>query len=115
TMLAPVFVQITYESDLDKAIEILTTVARKHPDFMPIGNLPVVHVMEYTESGVNLRVLSRAKDQPTAFQMGKDILYQIRKEFQASGIELAYPRRRVQLDSDLKGLLAEVLKKAEGS
>ncbi|MBI2648087.1 MAG: mechanosensitive ion channel family protein [Thaumarchaeota archaeon] len=115
TMLAPVFVQITYESDLDKAIEILTTVARKHPDFMPIGNLPVVHVMEYTESGVNLRVLSRAKNQPTAFQMGKDILYQIRKEFQASGIELAYPRRRVQLDSDLKGLLAEVLKKAEGS
>jgi small conductance mechanosensitive channel len=97
TMLAPVLVQITYESDLDKAMKIMKDLARKHPDCLPIGDLPNVAVMDYTESGISLRLLSRAKDQPTAFNMERDLLYQIRKAFEANGIEIAYPRRRIVL------------------
>jgi small conductance mechanosensitive channel len=95
TMLAPVLVQISYESDVDKAMNIMVRVAREHPDCMPIGNLPNVVVMEYNESGISLRLLSRAKDQPTAFQMERDLLYSIRKEFLSNGIAIAYPRREV--------------------
>ncbi|MGI0090429.1 MAG: mechanosensitive ion channel family protein, partial [Nitrososphaerales archaeon] len=90
-----VYVTITYESDLDRAIEILKQAARRHPDFLPAGNLPVVHVMDFTESGMNLRLLSRAKDQPTNFQMSKDILYEVKKAFDGSGIEIASPRRQI--------------------
>jgi small-conductance mechanosensitive channel len=97
TMLAPVLVQITYESDLDKAMEIMKAIARNHPDCLPIGDLPNVVVMDYTESGISLRLLSRAKDQPTAFAMERDILYQIKRAFDTSGIEIAYPRRHVVL------------------
>jgi small-conductance mechanosensitive channel len=103
-----VFVTITYESDVDKAIEIMKEAARRHPDFLPAGNLPVVHLMDIGDAngaasdanaspGVSLRLLSNAKDQPTNFQMSKDLLYTIRKEFQKSGIQIAYPRREVYL------------------
>ena len=103
-----VFVTITYESDVDKAIEIMKESARKHPDFIPDGNLPVVHLMDIGDAngttsaanlapGITLRLLSNAKDQPTNFQMSKDLLYTIRKEFQQSGIKIAYPRREVLL------------------
>lgn len=100
--LCVVYVTITYESDMDKAINILKEIAKAHPDFMPSGNLPVVHVMDFTDGrsldGVYLRLLSQAKDQPTNFQMSKDILYEIKKRFDANGIQLAYPRRQVVVD-----------------
>jgi small conductance mechanosensitive channel len=108
TMLAPVLVQISYESDVDKAMRIMTKVAREHPECMPIGNLPNVVVMDYTEAGISLRLLSRAKDQPTAFQMERDLLYSIRKEFLANGIAIAYPRREVVVKNGSPGDLKTV-------
>jgi small-conductance mechanosensitive channel len=47
TMLAPVFLSITYESDMDNAKEIMIEEAKKHPDCLPIGDLPNVVVMKY--------------------------------------------------------------------
>ncbi len=110
TKLCIVYVSITFESDLDKAIEILKDAARKHPDFLPQGDLPIVHVMDLggangvakepnSASGVSLRLLSRAKDQSTNFQMSKDLLYIIKQAFDANGIDLASPRRQVFMDS----------------
>lgn len=95
--LVVVFIQVPYETDLDKAIELMKEAVRGHPDFLPAGNLPVVHVMEYNESGIGLRLLGNAKDQPTAFQMSKDLLYTIRKDFLSAGIRISYPRREVVL------------------
>ncbi|MCP8321559.1 MAG: mechanosensitive ion channel, partial [archaeon] len=74
TMLVPIFVQISYESDIDKAMKIMVDVAKKHPDCLPIGDLPNVVLMKFEESGISLRLLSRAKDQPTAFMMARDLL-----------------------------------------
>lgn len=107
--LCVVYVTITYESDMDKAIDILKDAARKHPDFLPSGNLPVVHVMDLGDAngassdanaapGTSLRLLSRAKDQPTNFQMSKDLLYTVKKAFDENRIELAYPRRQIVID-----------------
>jgi small-conductance mechanosensitive channel len=113
-MLAPIFVTITYESNLDKAIEILVDEAKKHPDCSPIGDLPNVVVMDYTERGIKLRLLSRAKDQPTAFKMSRDLLYSIKKKFDAEGIALAPPRTYVTFDQQTRkniiDLAREILK-----
>lgn len=121
--LCVVYVSITYDSDLDKAIEILKETARDHPDFLPSGNLPVVHVMDLGDAnksfsdanaspGILLRVLGRAKDQPTNFQMSKDILYQAKKKFDAAGIKLAFPKRDVVLRNEQDA--PAVPKKSEG-
>ncbi|MEM0376009.1 MAG: mechanosensitive ion channel family protein [Nitrososphaerota archaeon] len=97
TMLVPVFVDVSYESDLDKAMAIMKELAEKHPLALPTPGLPAVHVMELGESGVRLRLLVRAKDQATAFELSKELLYQIKQEFQRQGIEISYPRRYVIL------------------
>ncbi|HZY91820.1 MAG TPA: mechanosensitive ion channel family protein [Thermoplasmata archaeon] len=95
TMLVVVSIEITYESDVDRARSLMVEEARKHPDFVALGNLPVTHVMSYGDNGVQLRLLSAAKDQPTAFQVEKDLLYSIRKRYTEVGIQLPYPTRRV--------------------
>ena len=111
--LCVVYVSITFDSDMDKAIQILKDIAKNHPDFLPAGNLPVVHVMDLGDAnssfgdanaspGILLRVLGRAKDQPTNFQMSKDILYQAKKTFDVNGIRLAYPMRQIVLDQKSK-------------
>ncbi len=103
TVLVPVFVDISYESDVDKAIGILKELGEKHPLAIQTPGLPAVHVMELGENGVRLRLLVRAKDQPTAFQLSRDLLYQIRKEFQRQGIEIPYPRRHVIIADSSSG------------
>ncbi len=110
TMLVPVFATITYESDLQKAMDIMVDIAKKHPQCLPIGDLPNAVVMEFQEHGIRLRLLSRAKNQPTAFAMARDILKEIKKEFDINGIELAYPRTRVTLDPKTSRALEETLK-----
>jgi small conductance mechanosensitive channel len=107
TMLVIVYLVITFDSDVDRAREIMVDEARKHPDFLPRGNLPVTHVMDYQGGGnqgsgmyggIDLRLLSAAKDQSTAFQVEKDLLYSIRKRFQQAGIQIAYPTQRIIVD-----------------
>ena len=109
TMLVPVFVDVSYESDIKKAMEIMVDVAKKHPDYLPIGDLPNAVVMELGESGVKLRLLSRAKDQPTAFKMARDLLFQIKTEFDKNGIEIPYPRRYLIMDKNIEEQLTKLV------
>ena len=97
-MLAPIFITITYESDVDKAMEIMVKEAKAHHDCLPLGDLPSVVVMDYDERGIKLRLLSRAKDQPTAFMMTRDLLYSIKKRFDEEGIVIAPARTYIALD-----------------
>jgi small conductance mechanosensitive channel len=101
TKLVPVSVQISYESDLEKASNIMIDIAKRHPHFQPIENLPKVHLIEFAASGINLRLLTRAKDQDAAFEMSKEILRHIKKEFDENGIEIPYPRRHLVTDKKL--------------
>jgi len=100
-MLAPFFVQVSYESDIEKALKILVEVAEKHPECVKVGNLPNAVVMELGDSAVTLRGLSAAKDQPTAFMMIRDLLLETKKRFDKNGIEIPYPRRYIVPDRRL--------------
>ncbi|MEN3063748.1 MAG: mechanosensitive ion channel family protein [Candidatus Methanosuratincola petrocarbonis] len=111
TKLTPILVSISYESDLNKAMQIMVDVAKRHPNCLPIGDLPKVQVMEFGDSGITLRLLSRAKDQPTSFEMARDLLREIKKEFDANGIEIPYPRRYLVIDPNLRKLLEESIPK----
>jgi small conductance mechanosensitive channel len=110
TKLVPVSVQVSYESDIEKARKIMIDIASRHPDFLPMEDLPKVHLMEFAASGINLRLLTRAKDQDTAFEMSKEILRMIKKEFDANSIEIPYPRMHLVTDKKLE----EQIKKIAG-
>jgi small-conductance mechanosensitive channel len=110
TMLVPVYVQVSYESDLEKAMQVMVEVARRHPDCIPTEKLPNAVVMEFQDSGILLRLLSKAKDQPTAWRMARDLLLEIKKEFDRQGIEIPYPRRYLVAGKELQEQVSELTK-----
>ena len=83
---------------------------KKHPDCLPIGDLPNVLVMDYTERRIKLRLLSRAKDQPTAFMMIRDLLYSVKKRVDAEGIALAPPRTYITFDQQTRKNIIDLVR-----
>ena len=109
TMLVPILFQISYESDVDKAMEIMKNSALNHPDCLPTETIPNVVIMGYADSGVDLRVLSRAKDQPTAIKMTRELFYIIKKEFDNNSIDIPYPHRHIVLDDSAEQVIKRVI------
>lgn len=95
TKLAVIYVQITLESDLDKAMDLMKDAIRSHPLFYDMEGFPSVLVMGFTEYGVELRALGRAKNQNDNWTLEKESLYNIKKAFDKNGIKIAVPRREV--------------------
>lgn len=95
TKLAVIYIQITLESDLDRAMDIMKEVIAAHPLFYPTEGMPSVLVMNFTDYGVQLRALGRAKNQNDNWILEKESLYNIKKAFDANGIKIAVPRREV--------------------
>ncbi len=93
--LSIVYINVTLESDLDEAFRIMKDAAVKHPLYYPADGLPVVQIMEFNEFGVNLRLLSRASDQGSNWNMEKELLFIIKKDFEKAGIKISVPRREV--------------------
>ncbi|MEM1215886.1 MAG: mechanosensitive ion channel family protein [Bacteroidota bacterium] len=96
--------QISYESNLTLAKQIMAEEVEKHPLHVdprspeeveagaPIAR---VRVMALTESGVSLRAWSWAQSAADAFVLGCDLLESIKLRFDAEGVEIPYPHRTV--------------------
>lgn len=112
SVLVPVYVQVSYDSDLKKAMDIMVEVARRHPDCLPTDSLPNAAVMAFEDSGISLRLLTRAKDQSTAFNMTRDLLFEIKKEFDRNRIVIPYPVRYLTFGPEVREILSD-LKRAE--
>lgn len=90
------YVDISYESDVDKAIEIIQKIAKKHPLFIDGRNdkneeaIPVI-VYELKDSGICLRATITSENHAQGFQMLADIRKELLSEFNKSGIEIPYP------------------------
>lgn len=95
TKLTSIYVQITLESDVDRAMSIIKRVIRKNPNFYPAEGYPSVIIMGFTEFGVQLRALGRAKNQSDNWSLEKECLLDIKKEFDRNGIKIAVPQREV--------------------
>ncbi|MDD4161029.1 MAG: mechanosensitive ion channel family protein [Methanothrix sp.] len=108
SVLVPVPVQVSYESDISKAMQIMTDAARSHPDCIPSRDLPNTVVMELQDSGILLRLLSMAKDQSTAFGMTRDLLLEIKKDFDEQGIEIPYPKRQLVFGREVSDKLSRL-------
>lgn len=113
SVLVPVYVQVSYNSDLKKAMDIMVDVARRHPDCLPIGSLPKAVVMAFEDSGISLRLLTRAKDQSTAFDMTRDLLFEIKKEFDRNGIVIPYPVRYLTFGPEVREMISDLRRAAE--
>lgn len=102
---------VTYESDLQLAKDIISDVVLLHPDYFDnrteeekIEGEPAVRVLitDFKESSVNIRAWVWAENMPVSLKMKNDILTQVHRRFMESGIGLAYPHMTVQVEEAAK-------------
>lgn len=100
------FLSITFDSDLEKAIDIIREEAHKHPSLRDYrtpeeiaAEVPIVmvRVMSFGEYAVNLRANIWADDPIIGFEMKTEINRALKKRFDAEGIQLAHPHRALML------------------
>lgn len=97
-------IRITYESDLEKAMALLSEEVGKHPSYQDVRTPAqktagdpqvVVRVQELAESGVILRVWLWGADNGTAYCMKCDLNRAIKRRFDEEGISFAYPHMEI--------------------
>ncbi len=103
-------VGVSYESDLDLAIQILRNAIMQHPlcidnrtpeqreSQSPIVDVKVVGLGEYS---VVLRAYVWANNYEDAFAIQCDVFKLIKSEFDHNGIEIPYPHRTIVYKSDI--------------
>ena len=98
------YVEISYESDIQKAIKIIQEEGTKHPlcldgrtDEQIQQNEPMinVHCVEFNPSGIQLRATLLTKDNSSGFQLLSDLRFKIKARFDEEGIEIPYPHHVV--------------------
>jgi len=102
---------ISYDSNVDKAMKIMQEEAAKHPLFIDVRTddekadkvHPVrVKVLGFKDSAVILRAWVWAKNPINAFFMACDLKKSIKDRFDRSGIEIPFPYRTIVYKKDLK-------------
>lgn len=102
---------VTYESNLDAAKDIISDVVLLHPNYFDnrtedekIEGEPAVRVLitDFKESSVNIRAWVWAENMPVSLKMKNDILAQVHRRFSENRIGLAYPHMTVQVEDASK-------------
>ena len=101
---------ISYDSDVDLAIEIIQEEALKHPrcidkrtaiekqqELSPVN----VRLISFGEYSVNLKAYVWIDDPLEVFQVHSDINRAIKKRFDAEGIEIPFPYRTIVYKNDM--------------
>lgn len=101
---------ISYDSDIDRAMEIIRSEAMAHPDFMdnrseeeklndkhPID----VRVMGFGDSSVNLRAFIWTRDHSSGYRLKTDLNKTIKEQFDKQGIEIPFPYRTIVYKKDI--------------
>ena len=95
---------ISYDSDIDRAIEIIIEEATKHPNFIDHRTEEellknegpfMIKVISWGESSINLRAYIWTADSIKGFLMKCDLYYSIKKRFDEEGIEIPFPHRKI--------------------
>ena len=92
-----VAVAVAYESDVERACDLLAEIARKHPRV--IAEPPVAaRVKQLTGMGVELELTVWISDPALGeADLRSELLKDVLRAFRVEGIEIAYPRRDVRL------------------
>jgi small-conductance mechanosensitive channel len=90
-------VQVSYDSDLELAIELLTKAAQGEARVLRQPS-PVVLILRFAESGIELELAVWINDPENGQNNLRSALYlRIWRAFQANGIQIPYPQREVRL------------------
>jgi small-conductance mechanosensitive channel len=100
---------IGYDSDVEKALEIMKDEIAKHPLFIDTRTaetkkqkapLVIARVVALADSSVTLKAWAWAKNSTEGFVMYCDLLQSIKKRFDEANIDIPYPQRVVTFKKD---------------
>lgn len=103
------FIDIAYDSDIDKAISIIQEESMKHENFIDprtpeeIKNkIPAVSVkcVEFKDSSVALRASIYSKDNASGVDMLSDLRITLLKRFKEENIEIPFPHQVILYKND---------------
>jgi small-conductance mechanosensitive channel len=95
---------ISYDSDMDRAMEIMREEAMAHPDYIDgrsdeekDNGVPevVTRVIGFGDSSVNLRAFVWTIDHTSGFKLKTDLYKSIKEQFDKHGIEIPFPYRTI--------------------
>ena len=101
---------ISYDSSIDKAIEIIKDEAEKHPYFMDVRSINeinegvpavVVRVIGHLDFAINLKAYVWTKNNDDAFVLKCDLLKSVKERFDKEGIEIPFPYRTIVYKKDI--------------
>ncbi len=107
---------ISYDADVDKAMEIIREEAMKHPFCMDNrtqdevrDGVPsvLVRMVGHGDFSINLRAYVWAANNDNAFVLRSDLLYSVKKRFDHEGIEIPFPYRTIVFKKDIEAKSAE--------
>lgn len=93
---------ISYDSDVDLAMDIITKEAMNHPNYLDgrteedkKQGIPAVRVrvIGFGDSSVNLRAYVWTRDHSTGFILKCDLYKSVKEQFDKQGIEIPFPYR----------------------
>jgi small-conductance mechanosensitive channel len=102
---------ISYESNIALARKIIQEEAIKHPNCIdnrtPLDikngmDQVMVRVVNWADSALILKVWVWAVDGPGGFQMKCDLLESIKNRFQAEGVDIPYPHRKIVIEQPIE-------------
>ena len=95
-------INISYDSDIDTAKQIIATEIIQHPLHLDVRSSEqieagepevAVRVLSLGEYALNLRAWAWTKDSPDAFVLSCDVYESIKKRFDKEGVEIPFPHR----------------------
>jgi len=96
-------VQVSYDSDLDRAMVIMAAAAAAQPRVLP-DPAPMVLLVAFADSGINLELGFWVADpQNGTGQLRSDINLAIWREFKQAGIFIPFPQREVRVVGGAQG------------
>ncbi len=113
TVIWPVNIGISYDSDIDLARSIMEDEARDHPNVMDHYEVSRIHhevvegseikvlLTELGDFAVNLRLMIWVRDRSLAYTTGCELMESIKKRFDAEGIEIPFPYRTILYKKDM--------------
>jgi small-conductance mechanosensitive channel len=92
-----VSVSVSYESDVERALQVLLECARRHPKIIPEPPM-AARVKQLRDHGIDLDLTVWITD-PAAgeAEVRSELLLDILRSFKAAGVEIPYPRRDVRI------------------
>lgn len=92
-------IDISYESNLEKAMKIMSEEIQKHPSFIDVRSeeeitaqqdVVIVRLLDFKDSSLHLRTTICSPDNATGYAMLSDLRIAIKKRFDQEGIVIPY-------------------------